>query len=218
MDSKLDKWIRWLEVIHDDIQKLVINRNIFWEVQKIIEDNKRIQKPSSFYNYLGDTYVAYVAIGIRRQIKIGAESISFAKLLSEISKNPTLLSRTYYKSLYKNTSIESHADRHFDNISGGKGKHVSVEMVKSDLEELKQTVLRIEDFSDKRIAHHDRRKPKKIPTFSEVDKSLDMLEKLYVKYHLLFHATSMTTLLPTYQYDWKEIFIYPWLPKMRSDK
>ena len=39
MDSRLKKWLRWLKVVHDDIQQLLIKRNIFWEVQDIIKTN-----------------------------------------------------------------------------------------------------------------------------------------------------------------------------------
>jgi hypothetical protein len=93
MDSKLKKWLRWLKVVHDDIQQLLIKRNIFWEVQDIIRSNAKLHKPSSFYSYLGDTYVAYVSIGIRRQIKIDNQSISFARLLTELANTPAVLSR-----------------------------------------------------------------------------------------------------------------------------
>lgn len=118
MNERLIKWIKWLKVIHDDIRSLLLNRNIFWEVQNIIKLNKDIQKPSSFYQYLGDTYVAYSASAIRRQIKIDNQSISFARLLSEIVEDPIPLSRSYYKSLYIGSTVEEFADADFDKFTG----------------------------------------------------------------------------------------------------
>ena len=41
--------------------------------------------------------------------------------------------------------------------------------------------------------------------------ALNYLDKTYVKYHLLFYAESIDTLMPTYQYEWKKIFLEPWL-------
>ena len=84
-------------------------------------------------------------------------------------------------------------------------------MVNSDLRELSRTASKVEDFADRFIAHHDKRRSKELPTFNEVDACLDVLDKLYVKYHLIFHASSMDSLMPTYQYDWQEIFEVPWL-------
>ena len=84
-------------------------------------------------------------------------------------------------------------------------------MVIADLGELNRVASVVEDFADKRIAHHDKRKPKMLPRFEQVDSCLDALNKLYCKYHSVFHASAMSSLMPVYQYDWKEIFTVPWL-------
>ena len=215
MDPRLAKWIRWFDVIRIDVQRLLINQHMFREVQKIIANNKRIQKPSSFYIYLGDTYVAYITIGIRRQIKISPKSISFVRLLSEIKETPSFISRAYYKGLYKDSPNEHLADRHFDNIAGGKGNHISLKMVNDDLDKLKRTAQRIEEYADKRIAHRDNRKPKVIPTFIDVDKSLSVLDMICSRYQRIFYAEGLTTLMPTFQFDWKEIFSKPWMPSVK---
>jgi len=155
MDTRLKKWIRWLAVIHDDVQQLLVNQNIFWEVQEIIKNNKRVHKPSSFYQYLGDTYISHVTVGIRRQLKIDQTSISFARLLTEIAKHPSSLNRIYYKNLFKGSVVEDLADKQFDKYSE-KGAHISASMVQNDLAQLKSVSAKIEDFVDKRVAHRDK--------------------------------------------------------------
>lgn len=199
--------------MHDDIQLLLVNRNIFWEVQKIIKNNSELHKPSSFYSYLGDTYVAYISIGIRRQVKMDNQSISFSRLLSEMIDTPSVLSREYYTGLYQGSAVENLANGHFDKFSGTGRSQISKDMVSSDLLELNRTASKVEGFTDRRIAHHDIREPKELPTFNEVDACLDVLDKLYVKYHLVFHASAMDSLMPTYQYDWQDIFEVPWLSR-----
>ena len=97
MDSKLEKWLGWFDVVERDIEKLLIRRHIFWEVQDIIRNNKDIQIPSAFYGYLGKTYVDSIAMGIRRQVKMHKDSISFARLLSEII--------TRFSSFFRLTSL-----------------------------------------------------------------------------------------------------------------
>ena len=211
MDSKLKKWLRWLKVVHDDIQQLLIKRNIFWELQDIIRTNAALHKPSSFYSYLGDTYVAYISIGIRRQIKIDDQSISFARLLTELANTPAVLSRKYYVSLYKGSTVEQFADGDFDRFCGTDKTCISPNMVLADLDKLNRAALVVEDLTDKRIAHRDKRQPRAVPRFEQVDSCLDTLDKLYCKYHGVFHASAMGTLMPVYQYDWKQIFTVPWL-------
>lgn len=216
MDSKLEKWLRWFDTIQSDIQQLLIHRDIFWEVQKIVRSNPKIQKPTSFYHYLGQTYIAYIAIGIRRQVKIHKDSISFAGLLSEMIETPSAVSRAYYKSLYQGSNVEEMADSDFDQFAGNNSNHISPDLVRDDLEVLKFIARRIEAFADKHIAHHDIKKPRELPTFNDADECLDTFDRLAVKYYQLFHGVAMSTLMPTYQYDWMEIFRVPWLPSEHS--
>ena len=84
MNERFAKWNRWLDIIYDQVTDLAVYRHIFWEVQNIIKNNQRIQKPSSFYTFLGTSYVALAVMGVRRQIKQDRQSISFARLLQEI--------------------------------------------------------------------------------------------------------------------------------------
>ncbi|MCE2396401.1 hypothetical protein J4G02_17845, partial [Candidatus Poribacteria bacterium] len=99
----------------------------------------------------------------------------------------------------------------FASYADASGEHVCPQMVKDDLKALKLAVEKHEEFADKRIAHRDKGEPSVIPKFGELDDCIKLLDKTYVKYHLLFYAESIDTLMPTYQYEWKTIFLEPWL-------
>ena len=159
---------------------------------------------------MGDTYVSHVIIGIRRQLKIDNKSISFAKLLSEISLDPKRISRKYYVGLYKGSTVELMADKDFDKFSGEDRDYILQDMVKNDLEELRMVANKCEDFADKRIAHRDKRDPKSLLKFGDLDKCIDYLDKLYCKYHLIFHAEWTGSLKPSYLTEWEAIFDHPW--------
>ena len=212
MDTKLSKWLRWLELIEKQIYNLVLYKDVFWSVQDLIRGNNKIQKPSIFYRYLGDTYVSHALIGIRRQIKIDKDSISFRKLLDELSKKPEILSRKYFKSLYKDSVLVElgQDDKDFDKYCGDTPEHISKDMVLQDIDELIINAEKCEDFTDKVIAHTDKRDPRHPLTFDDIDKCIDYMDKLICKYNLIFHATYSDSLMPTYQYDWQEIFDEPW--------
>jgi hypothetical protein len=218
MDQKLQKWIKWLKLINEEITQLVIARDIFWSVQELIKKNKDIQKPSSFYEYFANTYIAFIVMGIRRQIKNDQQSISFVRLLSEIADQPQIISREYFKSLYKGSTVEFLADNDFNQFCKNPGdEFISREMVIDDICRLREVARILEDFADKMVAHLDKKKPKIIPSFQNVNEAIDFLDKLYIKYHLMFHAESMETLMPVYQYDWKQIFDFPWRLKTKKD-
>ena len=233
--QKLEKWLRWMETIHNEILALVEDANIFWEIQDIIRENPRIQKPSVFYSYLARTYLSHALAGLRRQTKLQKDSISFVRLLDEIAENPEELSRSYFNSRYPSSNgpdlsqVVGRADLEkvgitdssqlkamikmddFDRYADASGAYVCPQMVKEDRARLESAVKTHEEFADKRIAHWDKREPKVVPTFAELDDCIKLLDQTYVKYHFLFHAESMDTLMPTYQYEWKSIFCEPWL-------
>lgn len=211
MDPKLAKWIKWLETIKDEVGELVRAKHMFREVRNMIAANPTLQGHNSYYRYLAGSYASYAIIGVRRQLKIDKQSISFARLLNEISESPELLSRNYYVSLYQGSSVKDLANDDFNQYADPGAAHICGSMPKQDLADLRQQAEKCEEYADKRIAHRDKREPKQPPTFSEVDACVDHLDALYVKYFGLFHASHMDTLLPVWQYDWTEIFRTPWL-------
>jgi len=225
MDDRFNTWNKWIDVILFEITKLSIDRHIFWEVQDIINNNPKIQKPSSFYDFLRNIYGVSAVMGVRRQVKIEKDSISFAKLLLEICDTPKILSRTRYFAHYKGSSVEKIAKRlgttvekyrsqDFDQFAGKTGDHVDPELIKLDLEKLKSKAQKCEKYADQRVAHFDKKAISIIPRFTDLDSCIDYLEILIKKYYLLFRASVLTRILPEIQneYDWRAIFKDAWIP------
>ncbi len=215
--QKIKKWLKWMKVIHDEVQLLVWEAKMFWEVQDIIRANPRINKPNVFYRYLGRSYLSHALTGLRRQIKPQKDSISFAGLLEDIAENPAELSRCYFESLHLDSASRNimKVVDDFKRYADPNNTYVSPQMVKIDLDELKKVVKACEDFADRRIAHHDRREPETVPTFKELDECIKLLGKTYVKYHLLFYNVGIGELVPPFPYGWKSIFGEAWLIEER---
>lgn len=224
--QKLEKWIEWMEKIQVDIAPLLSDVKVFWEVQDIIRQNPHIQKPSYFYHYLERSYVSHASAGVRRQIRPQKDSISFVGLLKDIAENPNELSFSYYLSTRNSESdfqcfqrsgipfsYREMIEEEFKRYADPNCEHVCPKMVNSDLKKLKEAAKSWMDFADKRIAHWDKREPKSVPTYPQLDNCLKLLDETYVKYYLLLYADSTQTLDATFQYDWKAIFREPWLVK-----
>lgn len=192
----------------------MIAKHIFRETQSIIARNPRLHEPSSFYEVFANAYVSHAVIGLRRQLKSGDQSISFARLLEEMIATPSAFARAYYVGLYRGFVVERFANKDFEKFAQVGAPHIDPDLIAVDLGNLVAKCARCEDFADRRVAHRDRRPPKELPTYNEVDECIDLLDVLYVKYHLLFTAEGMAdnTLLPTWQYDWQAIFKVPWIP------
>ena len=97
-----------------------------------------------------------------------------------------------------------------------KGKQlINTQKLDKDLKMLETKGERIQRFVDKWIAHNEinkRSKLRKIPTFDDLNKFLDVLDKMVCKYYLLVDGGGMTTTLPVIQCDWKKPLRYPWIP------
>ena len=115
-DATFGRWDDMLGKIKDEVTRLQVNRHIFWEVQEIIKANTRIQKPSSFYEWMGNVYATDAVIGVRKQVDFHKRSISFARLFSEITKSPDILNRTRFLEMYKeNTNADVYL-KHFHSV------------------------------------------------------------------------------------------------------
>ena len=236
-----DKWLSQMQTIKSEIASLLSDDDAFRRVKEIVASNPSIQKPHKFYRYLYDSYISHVLVGLRRQIKVDNNCISFAGLLTAISKHPEELSRSYYLSLNNQPvtpgshhteldgqkqlsylgNTESSAieqviliEDDFVKYADASKTHICPDMVRRDLNNLRTTVAACEDFADKRIAHRDKREPRFIKTYADLDReivsALEILQKMYEKYYHLFHAGSITV-KPQYQGDWKAIFSEPWM-------
>jgi len=216
MDPKLKKWLGWLDIIKGEVSELMVAKHIFHEVHKLIDANPKLHQPSSFYDYLSRTYISHAVIGLRRQVKCDPQSVSLARLLNEMMETPQTFTRQYYVGLYKGSTVEHFANHDFEKYADPGAPNIDPTRVATDLTALRESLRRCEDFADKRIAHRDKREPKELPTFNEVDSCIDLLDSLYVKYFLLFHASHMDSLLPVWQYDWKSIFRVPWIDETEA--
>ncbi|MDD5593680.1 MAG: hypothetical protein PHG97_02920 [Candidatus Margulisbacteria bacterium] len=223
------KWQQWFDIIYKEIQELLVYRNVFMEVKNIIKANPKIQESSSFYDFLDIAYIAFATMSVRRQIKNDKDSISFARLLSEMQRHPKIMSKERFAAMYKMSSdegrgvpalrkhLENRVQKAFRKYSDESRNYFNPKIADRDLQYLRMTVKKIEDFADRRIAHCDKRSRKTLASYKNLDDSIDFLENLVRKYYLLFHADALISVLPFYQYDWKQIFKHPWIEHKESD-
>lgn len=212
-EDTIKKWCAWLGNVRNQVSYLLHYKEIFDETQEIIKKNPSIQKPSAFYDFLGKGYVALILTGIRRQTKSDSDSISLIDLLYQIKKDAHIVTRKRFVALFTNLAIAGFtADKDFDRFSVPGQPHIDPNLVEKDINALKDAVRTLEDYIDKRLVHTDRRKPKSIPTFKDVDNALKSLDDLIKRYTLLLTAASWMTLKPTIQYNWKVIFKEKWIP------
>ncbi len=212
MNQRFEKWDEWLSVIRDDVEMLVEHRKIFWGLMEIIKNNPTLQsqKNNPFARFIGNTYKAFIATTVRRQLKRNQDN-SFVELLCEIKDTPHLLSRKRFVDLFPRSKHKEAGFIFTHEFSEADKDYIDIIRVERDLKTFKTLGEKLEYFTDKRIVHHDRQPPKSIPTFKEVDACIDCLVELVKKYWFLFKGEKIEGDLVPVLGDWQDIFREPWI-------
>src|SRR6266851_1998607 len=179
-DERFNKWGEWIMTIHEDVENAILNRHIRHEVAAIIDSNPRIQRPSSFYEWMAAVYSDSGLMAVRRQLDIDLQSVSLARLLTEIVAYPSVLSRDRFVGLYR-VELQAVAHREFDRHVGSGANNIDPAVVQAESDDLRQRTRDVGRYGTKRVAHLDEKGPKNIPTFQELDDALDLINALRVK-------------------------------------
>lgn len=211
MKTKIEKWHRWLAESKGQIRSLLWSRQIYRETMATIAANAELPKQNSLYGAIQMWYATYVLSGVRRQIKSSPQSISLARLLEDVRDNSHLISRAHWLALMKGSAGEHLADDQLTRVAG-EGHYLDAKTVARDLELLHAVALKCETYSDKRISHHDRGEEPELPTYAEVDATLEELSRIFQKYFVLVTG-SFPIMETSIAYNWKRVFDIPWRSK-----
>ena len=210
MKQKMEKWDCWLEVIYNDMVHQAASRAVFRETMAIVRENPAIPKDSDFFEFLEQWYVDSIVMGLRRQIKVDADSVSLAGLLNDICLNSAFLSRARFVALYP-TEQQKFANTAFDKHVGVGASHIDAGAVRADIDKLRSLAQRCEEYADRFVAHCDKRGFSATPTYEELDEAIDFAESLLQRYYLLLRADSLVSVKPTFIHPWKRVFEVAWV-------
>jgi len=204
------EWDGLLDRIDGDIENLLLRRYVFREVRTIVDSNPRLHKPSIFYEWMTSTYAASAIMTLRRQADQGKDAVSLWKLLMGIREHAEVLTRIRHVAFY-DTSIAGIGEREFDELAGIGQPYMDSRRVQTDATSLQHVTEKLRDYATKRIAHTLDTAPKQIPTFTDLDAAIDLVEVLTKKYKLLIRGQG-GDILPTVAFPWKAIFTETWIP------
>lgn len=193
MGLKLSKWREWMKVIEPDIRLLLRDARTFWELRIIIHGHQRTK--GFHYGYLERSYLTHALVGLRQQIKPDEGRISLVGVLNDIAKNPEELSRSYFESV----CLDPNEAANFALYADVDGAHVCPHMIAKDMARLTLALDACEKFADDRLSYLEKHEVKSAPTYKEFKDCFKVLDKTYVKYHLLFNADGLKTLQPPRQ-------------------
>lgn len=203
------KWEEWqlsLDRIKKELRMLYFAKGMFERLDKHFKNRNSLVSI-----HLQNTYVVYLAMGIRRLIDKTSKEQNLYQLLENIKENACQISvenhaqymfkKKRHKERINNSPdkttnqkralIESHqkderkwARRAFKEALGSRVQSLYCCDVEEDIKEIKNVRGRIGQLADKCWAHMDRKKPTEIK-FREAHKDFTLLIRIYNRYSLL---------------------------------
>ena len=159
-EEAFKKWISWAEDIKKDLGKIVDNQQTFLGFSEVVQANwEHIKRHNGvrFCYFVRTCYGVQAAMGIRRHLKINADSISLLQLIEQIGKCAKQFTYDFYISQYP-------IDKSYVNWQAGTfsqfshdGKVISEDIIEADLKKVSDLGKKIEAFVDRILAHLDRR-------------------------------------------------------------
>jgi hypothetical protein len=213
-DSRIEKWRRWCDgQIKSEVLTLHLHRYAFREVRAIVEANKSLPE-SYFFEYLEDTYATTQAVAVRRQAEARSRVVTLGQLVTEIRDDAKRLTRKFWVGLWDNSDAKRFGvpDAAFTKqFAPDRGDHLDAAIPDADVQRLTDAARSVTTYVDQHVAHSDARPQAGLPTFRELDETIDFIGHLFVKYANLLTASTWATLEPAIQHDWKAVFRQRWI-------
>jgi hypothetical protein len=212
LDKKtFDKWVEWTEKIESDLIAIVHNQQIYNYFINIVNANfKHIESNVGliFCDFVRQCYGVQAALGIRRHSKTDDDSISLMRLLEQIKQCASQFTYDFYLERYPIINGNESQKSIFQDFSD-EGMIISEHKIENDIRELKTIGSRVTDLVDRILAHLDKRGLKAQVTYSDLEESINVFNKMTCKYIRLIMFAAHLSLEPTIQSDWTKIFSVP---------
>jgi len=210
--EKREQLLRQIDKVEADARRLALDHYIYREVRSIVSENSNLQG-GYFFTWMFDNFVVTTAMSVRRLADGRSDVVSLRNLLQELRENPHLFSRDYFVELCSRGNLpEEIHQRTYDRLVGHDMEQLSRRHIGREIAELEEKTRLIRDLANRKFAHSARAgEPEELPTFETLEDCLDFFQELVKKYMVLMRGTAITTLLPTFQYDWKQPLRFPWI-------
>lgn len=209
--NTFDKWVQWIEKIENDLIAIVNNQQIYNHFINVVNANFGHIKSNDglfFCDFVRQCYGVQAALGIRRHIKTDDDSISLMRLLEQIRRCASQFTYDFYLERYPIINEHESQKLKFQEFSDD-GKIISEHKIDSDIQELKTIGSKVSNLVDRIIAHLDKRGTEEEVTYKDLDGSINVFNKITLKYINLITFAGFLSLTPTIQSDWTKIFSVP---------
>jgi len=160
--------------------------------------------------WMGCTYTDTIVMGLRRLVDTRRDVVSLSRLLMDMARHCTALTRTHYVALHDAT-FQAEAHAWFTELAGADLDHVPSARVTELDKRLRAACRDVSRFASEQVAHRAYR-AKVSPKFDDVRTALVEAFLVYHWCSRLLKSVVQDQLVPVIQEDWLRVFTVPWMP------
>ena len=206
------RWVDWVGRVRLDLKSTLTDRTVFQGFNNMVRDNEAWigqHHGARFCEFVARSYVARVAMGVRRQSRDHKDAVSLVGLLLQMNKCAAQLTFDFYLERFPRDPDDFFWQKPTFKYVSEDGHVASERLVSQDIEELRRLTTQVEGFVDRELAHLDRRGFTGTVTFNDLDNALDALNRIACKYICLLTGGYRDSLAGTIQDHWTDIFTVP---------
>jgi hypothetical protein len=199
--------------MRSEVLTMNLHRDTYLEYRRIIDANDLLPE-SYFWEFVYDLYGSSQSSAVRRLVDPHSDGVSLRRLMTEVEESCRLVTLEYFLGMYpsEDGQLIAQAERWWRrSFAGGAGDHVDPEIVSADLNDLITATTEVAQYVDRHLAHSDARpvRPDLLPTLSDAHESIDVISRLFQRYHLLITGDAVAV-HPQVLGDWRAVFRQAW--------
>jgi hypothetical protein len=207
------RWCEDFKALSEDVVRIHARSQV-WD--KLDEAIAAQNTPSAgmLLSLLRPMYGEAQAMGVRRLIDQRRGHRSLWRLVDEMARNPTVLSRRRWVAHYQRPDdpyFVERGGREFDDLAGVGADHVPAAVLTALKDELVNAAAVVKTYVDEHIAHTSSA-PTSGLTFAQLKEAVHDISRAYQRLGLVLNATHYEY-EPVIQPPWEDVFSQPLFPR-----
>ena len=200
---RVTEWTTRIGHVGDEIQQLFHDRNVWQSLSDIAAANPVVVANPFIMGWIGTLYYRRAITAVRAMVDPGMsgradETDSLVTVLLDIARHASQL------------QVTAHSGMQVAN-----GATIDPAKVRADDTRRKAAAAGTKRYTNKYIAHLDRRPTAPIPTLPEIDQAIDLIGEVLLKYTMLLTGADLKLGINVLV-DWTAALTVPWLSRARQ--
>ena len=216
-------WIKWLERSYKEVVDQAWNYRLFRLMRGVFAQNEQLQQTGGFlWDWMARNYTSGSAMAFRRELDTQGGTDNLFKLLNEIKKRPTVISRKRHRQTWGSELVQGLCDSDFErhrliqHSENPELDHIDPAVVQDDLDELERRTKLVLDYVQATILHRTAKEQDKKITYGDFHEAVDAVDGMFKKYYVILTHRALVQSEPTAQYNEFEALTFPWIPDTDS--